>query len=95
MNFPMNITASVVGAGSRIQHQEGIMELESAAAYYQLETGVTYDYNPLISTNPANGNKGDNSAYYAPYQGLAASTDHFHTGCGRSGTAWRRRSSIR
>jgi len=68
--FPMNITASVVGAGSRIQHLVGTWNW-NAPPYYTTG-GVAYDYNPLISANPANANKGDNAAYWAPYQGYSS-----------------------
>jgi hypothetical protein len=68
--FPANVTASVVGAGSRIQHLVGTWNWNQAP--YYTTGGVSYDYNPLISANPANGNKGDNSAYWAPYQGFAS-----------------------
>ena len=68
--FPMNIVASVVGAGSRIQHMVGTWNWNQAP--YYSTGGVNYDYNPLISANPANGNKGDNSAYWAPYQGFSS-----------------------
>ena len=70
--FPMNITASVVGAGSRLQHLVGTWNWNQPHAYTNPATGVTYDYNPLISANPANSNKGDSSAYWAPYQGFNA-----------------------
>jgi hypothetical protein len=68
--FPSNIIASVVGAGSRIQHLVGTWNWNQAP--YYSAGGVTYDFNPLINSNPANGNKGDNSAYYAPYQGYSS-----------------------
>jgi hypothetical protein len=68
--FPMNITASVVGAGSRIQHLVGTWNWNQAPHY--TTGGVNYDYNPLISSNPANANKGDSSAYWAPYQGFGS-----------------------
>jgi len=68
--FPSNIIASVVGAGSRIQHLVGTWNWNQAP--YYSSGGVTYDFNPLINSNPANGNKGDNSAYYAPYQGYSS-----------------------
>jgi hypothetical protein len=70
--FPMNITVSVVGAGSRLQHLVGTWNWNQAPHYLNTTTGVAYDYNPLIAINPANGNKGDNSAYYAPYQGYGS-----------------------
>jgi hypothetical protein len=66
--FPSNITASVTGAGSRLQHMVGTWNWNQAPYYTSGST--TYDYNPLISTNVANpSSKGDNSAYYAPFQG--------------------------
>ncbi len=69
--FPMNITASVVGAGSRLQHLVSTWNWNQAP-HYTSPTGVAYDYNPLIAINPANGNKGDNQAFYAPYKGYGA-----------------------
>jgi hypothetical protein len=68
--FPMSIIASVVGAGSQVHHLVGTWNWNQPPAY--TTGGVTYDYNPLISANPANGNKGDNSAYWAPYQGFSS-----------------------
>jgi hypothetical protein len=66
--FRGNIIASVVGAGSRIQHLVGTWNYNQAP--YFTSGGVEYDFNPLINTNPANKNSaGDNSAYWAPYQG--------------------------
>jgi hypothetical protein len=42
---------------------------------YYTAGGVTYDFNPLINSNPANsGAAGDNAYYYAPYQGYGAFT---------------------
>jgi len=70
--FPGNIIASVVGAGSRIQHLVGTWNWNQAPYYTNPTTGVSYDYNPLISSNIANGNKGDNSAYWAPYKGFSS-----------------------
>ncbi len=70
--FPKNITASVAGAGSRLQHLEATWNWNQAP--YYTSGGVTYDYNPLIAINPANSNKGDNAAYYAPYQGFNSIT---------------------
>jgi hypothetical protein len=70
--FPMNVTASVVGAGSRIQHLVGTWNWNQPPYYTNPATGIAYDYNPLISSNPANANKGDNSAYWAPYQGFSS-----------------------
>ena len=65
--FPGSIIASVVGAGSRIQHLVGTWNYNQPP--YYTSGGVTYDFNPLINSNPANSNKGDNSAYWAPYLG--------------------------
>ena len=69
--FRGNLIASVAGAGSRIQHLVGTWDYNRAP--YYTSGGVTYDFNPLINTNPANsGAAGDNSAFYAPYQGYGA-----------------------
>jgi len=68
--FPMSIIASVVGAGSRIQHLVGTWNWNQPPYYNS--GGVNYDFNPLMNANPANGNKSDNSAYYAPYQGYSS-----------------------
>jgi hypothetical protein len=64
--FPLNVIASVVGAGSRIQHLVGTWNYNQPP--YATVNGVTYDYNPLISYNPAI-KKGDSSFYYEPYLG--------------------------
>ena len=73
--FPANITASIVGAGSRIQHQEANPNI-NVPPYY-VSGGVQYDFNPLINSNPANSkNAGDNQYYYAPYQGYGSITDY-------------------
>jgi hypothetical protein len=70
--FPGNIVASVVGAGSRIQHLVGTWNqnqpMPTALA------GVSYDFNPLLNSNPANCSAhvscpGDSTAYWARYQG--------------------------
>ena len=75
--FPGNITAAIVGAGSRIQHQESNPNINVPPYYTSPTTGVTYDFNPLINTNPANsGAAGDNQYYYAPYQGYGSMTDY-------------------
>ncbi len=66
--FPMNIIASVVGAGSRLQHLTSTWNWNQAPP--AVVNGVSYDYNPLIAINPADSNKGDNANYYAPYQGF-------------------------
>jgi hypothetical protein len=66
--FPLNIIASVAGAGSRLQHLTSTWNWNQAPP--ALVGGVNYDYNPLIAINPANSNKGDNANYYAPYQGF-------------------------
>jgi hypothetical protein len=74
--FPRNITASIVGAGSRIQHQEANPNI-NVPPYYTSAAGVHYDFNPLINSNPANsGAAGDNQYYYAPYQGYGSMTDY-------------------
>ena len=65
--FPANIIASVTGAGSRIQHLVGTWNYNQPPPY--TSGGVTYDFNPLINSNPANGNKGDSQYYYEPYLG--------------------------
>ena len=71
--FPANFVASIVGAGSRIQHQEVNINLNNPP--YYSSGGVTYDFNPLINTNPANsGAAGDNQYFYAPYQGYGSIT---------------------
>ena len=73
--FPANITAAIVGAGSRIQHQEANPNI-NVPPYY-VSGGVQYDFNPLINSNPANSkNAGDNQYYYAPYQGYGSITDY-------------------
>jgi hypothetical protein len=64
----MNIIASVVGAGSRLQHLTSTWNWNQAP--HAIVNGVSYDYNPLIAINAANSNKGDNANYYAPYQGF-------------------------
>jgi hypothetical protein len=66
--FPMNIIAEVAGAGSRLQHLTSTWNWNQAPP--AVVGGVSYDYNPLIAINPANGNKGDNANYYAPFQGF-------------------------
>ena len=73
--FPHSITAAIVGAGSRIQHQFSSINL-NAPPYYTSSAGVHYDFNPLINSNPANGSgsPGDNQYYYAPYQGYGGFT---------------------
>jgi hypothetical protein len=69
--FPAKITASIAGAGSRIQHQVGTINVNNPP--YYTSGGVTYDFNPLINTNPANSKSvGDNQYFYAPYQGYGA-----------------------
>jgi hypothetical protein len=73
--FPANFIASVAGAGSRIQHQEANPNI-NVPPYYT-SGGVTYDFNPLINSNPANSKAaGDNQYYYAPYQGYGSMTDY-------------------
>ena len=66
--FPLNIIASVAGAGSRLQHLTSTWNWNQAPP--AVVGGVSYDYNPLIAINPADSNKGDNANYYAPYQGF-------------------------
>jgi hypothetical protein len=74
--FPANITAAIVGAGSRIQHQEANPNI-NVPPYYTSAAGVHYDFNPLINSNPANsGAAGDNQYFYAPYQGYGSMTDY-------------------
>jgi Carboxypeptidase regulatory-like domain/TonB-dependent Receptor Plug Domain len=68
--FPANFVASIVGAGSRIQHLVGTWNQNQPMPYSS--GGVNYDFNPLLNSNPANGGKGDNSGYWGPYQGYAA-----------------------
>jgi hypothetical protein len=68
--FPANFVASIVGAGSRIQHLVATWNINQPMP--TVVGGVSYDFNPLLNSNPANGNKGDNSAYWAPYQGYGA-----------------------
>jgi hypothetical protein len=69
--FPHNTIASIAGAGSRIQHQVGTVNVNNPP--YYTAGGVNYDFNPLINTNPANsGAAGDNQYYYAPYQGYGS-----------------------
>lgn len=70
--FPAHIVASVVGAGSRIQHLVGTWNQNQPMP--TTVAGVSYDFNPLLNSNPANcaahvGCPGDSSAYWAPYQG--------------------------
>ena len=69
--FPRNIIASIAGAGSRIIHQVGTINVNNPP--YYSSGGVNYDFNPLINTNPANsGSTGDNQYFYAPYQGYGS-----------------------
>jgi hypothetical protein len=69
--FPANFVASVVLAGSRIQHLVGTWNQNQPLP--TTVGGVSYDFNPLLNSNPANASAaGDNSAYWAPYQGYAA-----------------------
>jgi hypothetical protein len=65
--FPLNIIASVVGAGTRIQHLVGTWNYNQPPP--TTISSVTYDFNPLLNANPANSNKGDSSAYWEPYLG--------------------------
>lgn len=66
--FPANIIASVTGAGSRIQHLVGTWNYNQPPPYTSA-AGVSYDFNPLMNANPANGNKSDSTYYYEPYLG--------------------------
>jgi len=69
--FPRNTIATIVGAGSRIQHQVATVNVNNPP--YYSSGGVNYDFNPLINSNPANsGAAGDNQYYYAPYQGFGS-----------------------
>jgi hypothetical protein len=65
----MNIIASVVGAGSRLQHLEH-MELESGASHRR-DGRECIRLQSAHRHQPANSNKGDNANYYAPYQGFS------------------------
>jgi hypothetical protein len=68
--FPANFVASIVGAGTRLQHQVATWNINQPMP--TVVGGVSYDFNPLLNSNPANKGLGDNSAYWAPYQGYAA-----------------------
>jgi hypothetical protein len=68
--FPANFVASVVGAGSRIQHLVDTWNVNQPPP--TVVGGVSYDFNPLLNSNPANGGKPDSSAYWAPYTGYGA-----------------------
>ena len=68
--FPANFVASVVGAGSRIQHLVSTWNINQPPP--TTVGGVNYDFNPLLNSNPANAGKPDNSAYWAPYQGYGS-----------------------
>jgi Carboxypeptidase regulatory-like domain/TonB-dependent Receptor Plug Domain len=68
--FPAHFVASVVGAGTRIQHLVATWNTNQPMP--TVVGGVSYDFNPLLNSNPANGGKPDNAAYWAPYQGYAA-----------------------
>jgi len=65
--FPANFVFSIVGAGSRIQHLVNTWNINQPPP--TVVGGVSYDFNPLLNSNPANSNKPDSSAYWAPYQG--------------------------
>jgi hypothetical protein len=66
--FPANFVASVIGAGTRIQHL--VATLNENQPLPTVVGGVSYDFNPLINSNPANASSnGDSAAYWAPYQG--------------------------
>jgi len=73
--FPANFVASVVGAGSRIQHLVTTWNQNQPPP--TVVGGVSYDFNPLLNSNPANAGKPDNSAYWAPYQGYGAITTFY------------------
>jgi hypothetical protein len=64
--FPANFVASVVGAGSRVQHLVGTWNQNQPPP--TTIGGVTYDFNPLLNLNTATG-KPDSTAYWAPYAG--------------------------
>jgi hypothetical protein len=68
--FPANFVAQVAAAGSRIQHLVATWNVNQPMP--TTVAGVNYDFNPLLNSNPANGGKPDNAAYWAPYQGYAA-----------------------
>jgi hypothetical protein len=68
--FPANFVASIVGAGSRIQHLVNTWNINQPPP--TVVGGVSYDFNPLLNSNPANGGKPDNAAFYAPFQGYGA-----------------------
>jgi hypothetical protein len=67
--FPGNFVASIVGAGSRIQHLVNTWNINQPPP--TVVGGVSYDFNPNINFNPTLG-KTDSSAYYAPYQGYGS-----------------------
>jgi hypothetical protein len=64
--FRGNLVASIVGAGSRIQHLVGTWNQNQPPP--TTVNGVAYDFNPLLNLNPAT-NKPDSSAFWAPYAG--------------------------
>ncbi len=68
--FPANFVAQVAAAGSRIQHLVDTWNVNQPIP--TVVGGVSYDFNPLLNSNPANSGKPDNSAYWAPYQGYGA-----------------------
>ncbi len=68
--FPANFVASIVGAGSRIQHLVATWNINQPPP--TTVGGVNYDFNPLLNSNPANAGKPDSSAYWAPYQGYGS-----------------------
>ncbi|MGD0799613.1 MAG: carboxypeptidase regulatory-like domain-containing protein [Acidobacteriaceae bacterium] len=67
--FRANFLASIVGAGSRIQHLVDTWNINQPPP--TVVGGVSYDFNPNINFNPVL-NKPDSSAYWAPYQGYGA-----------------------
>lgn len=67
--FPANFVASVVGAGSRIQHLVNTWNINQPPPV--VINNVSYDFNPNINFNPVT-NSPDSSAFYAPYQGYGS-----------------------
>jgi len=74
--FPANFVASVEGVGSRVQHLVDTWNQNQPPP--TIVGGVSYDFNPLLNSNPANKNAaGDSTAYWAPYQGYGAITTFY------------------
>ena len=67
--FPANFLASIVGAGSRIQHLVNTWNINQPPP--TTVAGVNYDFNPNINFNITTG-KPDSAAYWAPYQGYGS-----------------------